>query len=248
MPSAFLSASVIENTKWADNLFTIKLSVELKPFKAGQFIRLQLKVGDEYITKPYSLVNTPNEKYAEVLYNTVTDGVMSNALSKLRAGDLIEISQPAVGFFVIEEVPDSKDLWMMATGTGLGPYLSILQSPDVWERFEKIILVHAVSYENNLAYQGLIQQLSDEHVGQLHYLPVVSREKVSTALQGRIPDLITNGELETKAGVIISTQDSQVMLCGNQHMIADVRAVLVSRGLQKHLRRKPGHITTEQYF
>ncbi|PWQ98812.1 ferredoxin--NADP reductase [Leucothrix arctica] len=248
MPSAFLSATVIENFKWADNLFSLKLSVELGPSKAGQFIRLKLKVGDEYIAKPYSLVNPPNEKYAEVLYNTVKDGVMSHALSTLKSGDMIEISQPAVGFFVIEEVPDCKHLWMMATGTGLGPYLSILQAPRVWERFEKIVLVHAVSYENNLAYEPLIQQLSDQHPEQLSYIRIVSQEKTSDALQGRIPALIVSCELEEKAGVTISTENSQVMLCGNQHMIADTRALLKERGLKKHLRRSPGHITTEQYF
>lgn len=248
MASAFVTATVINNHKWADNLFSLTLAVELAPFKAGQFIRLQLMIDGEKIAKPYSLVNPQSSKCAEVLYNTVKDGVMSNALAKLRQGDTIEISQPAVGFFVLEEIPDSEFLWMMGTGTGLGPYLSMLQEPTVWQRFEHIILVHAVSYASNLAYLNKIKALQNQHQKQLCYIAITSRESTQATLQGRIPELLNNGKLENKARAKISPSNTQIMLCGNQHMIADTRFTLSQRGLKKHLRRKPGHITTEQYF
>jgi len=248
MASAFIPATVLENYQWADNLFSIKLESELLPFSAGQFVRLQLEIEGEKVAKPYSLVNSPRQKNAEVFYNTVESGVMSNALAALTAGDTIEISQPAAGFFVLAEVPDTKILWMFATGTGLGPYLSMMQEDEIWNRFDKLALVHAVSYANNLAYQALIHSLKTQHPDILSYVPIVSRETTSGALQGRIPALISDGQLEQAAGLHLNAETSHVMLCGNQNMIADTKVVLAELGMKKHLRRKPGHITTEQYF
>jgi len=248
MASAFLAARVIENKQWADNLFSIRLAVDLQPFKAGQFVRVQLMINGEPMAKPYSLVNPPEQEIAEIFYNTVPNGPMSNGLAALKADDTIEISQPAAGFFVLDELPDTKHLWMLATGTGLGPYLSILQNEAVWQRFDKLVLIHAVSYANNLAYQPLIDELSNQLLSQLKYIPIVSREDHSGALKGRIPALIRDGQLEDAAGLIIAPDTTHIMLCGNQNMIADARSVLAEKGLSKHLRRKPGHITTEQYF
>ena len=248
MASAFLAARVIENKQWAENLFSIRLDVELQPFKAGQFVRVQLMVDGEPMAKPYSLVNSPEQEFAEVFYNIVPDGPMSNGLAALKPDDVIEISQPAAGFFVLDELPETKNLWMLATGTGLGPYLSILQDDKVWQRFEKLVLVHAVSYADNLAYQPMINDISAKYPSRLEYAPIVSREEHLGALKGRIPALISDGQLESRVGIDITPETTHVMLCGNQNMIADARAVLSEKGLSKHLRRKPGHITTEQYF
>lgn len=248
MASAFLAARVIENKQWADNLFSVRLAVELQPFKAGQFVRVQLMIEGEAMAKPYSLVNAPEQDIAEVFYNIVPDGPMSNGLATLEPDDTIEISQPAAGFFVLDELPDTKNLWMLATGTGLGPYLSILQDKEVWQRYDSLVLIHAVSYANNLAYQTLIDDFSNQQAAQFKYIPIVSREEHQGALKGRIPALISDGQLEDAAGLMIDPETTHIMLCGNQNMIADARAVLAEKGLNKHLRRKPGHITTEQYF
>jgi len=248
MASAFLAARVIENKQWAENLFSIRLAVKLQPFKAGQFVRVQLVIDGEPVAKPYSLVNSPEQEVAEVFYNIVPDGPMSNGLAALKTDDTIEISQPAAGFFVLDELPDTKHLWMLATGTGLGPYLSILQSEEVWQRFDRLVLIHAVSYANNLAYQPLIGEFGVQQPSKFKYIPIVSREDHSGALKGRIPALIKDGQLENAAELTIAPDTTHIMLCGNQNMIADARSVLAERGLNKHLRRKPGHITTEQYF
>ena len=248
MASAFLAARVIENKQWAENLFSVRLEVELQPFKAGQFVRVQLQVDGKPMAKPYSLVNSPEQDTAEVFYNIVPDGPMSNGLASLKPNDMIEISQPAAGFFVLDELPDTKNLWMFATGTGLGPYLSILQQSEVWEKFDNLVLVHAVSYANNLAYQDMISGFSANLSSKFRYVPIVSREVHEGALKGRIPALISDGQLETAADLKIEPETTHIMLCGNQNMIADALSVLAARGLNKHLRRKPGHITTEQYF
>jgi len=248
MASAFLAARVIENKQWAENLFSIKLDVELQPFKAGQFVRVQLMIDGEPMAKPYSLVNSPEQDIAEVFYNIVPDGPMSNGLAALKAGGTIEVSQPAAGFFVLDELPETQSLWMFATGTGLGPYLSILQESEVWQRFDNLVLVHAVSYADNLAYQPLIEGFGQNQSAQFKYIPVVSRQEHAGALKGRIPALMSDGQLESAAGLKIEPETTHIMLCGNQNMIADARIALAEKGLKKHLRRKPGHITTEQYF
>ena len=248
MASAFLAARVIENKQWAENLFSVRLEAELQPFKAGQFVRVQLQIDGGPMAKPYSLVNSPEQDIAEVFYNIVPDGPMSNGLAALKPNDKIEISQPAAGFFVLDELPDTNNLWMFATGTGLGPYLSILQQKEVWKKFDNLVLVHAVSYANNLAYQEMISGFSEDQSSQFCYVPIVSREERAGALKGRIPALISSGQLEAAANLKIKPETTHIMLCGNQNMIADARSVLAERGLNKHLRRKPGHITTEQYF
>lgn len=248
MASAFLAARVIENKQWAENLFSVRVDVALQPFKAGQFVRVQLMIDGEPMAKPYSLVNAPEQDIAEIFYNIVPDGPMSNCLATLKPDDTIQISQPAAGFFVLDEIPETQNLWMLATGTGLGPYLSILQDNEAWQRFDKLVLIHAVSYADNLAYQPLIKTFTERSPSQFTYIPIVSRESHPGALRGRIPALISDGQLEKAAGLDIDPDNTHIMLCGNQNMIADARQVLDERGLKKHLRRKPGHITTEQYF
>ena len=140
--SSFITGEVIANRAWTERLFSLRICVDQMPFKAGQFVRLQLPVDGEVVAKSYSLVNAPDESDIEVFYNTVPGGQFSNRLAGLEVGDSIEVSQPAHGFFVLDEIPTSRHLWMFATGTGLGPYISILKTAEVWERFEKIVLIH----------------------------------------------------------------------------------------------------------
>ena len=137
---------------------------------------------------------------------------------------------------------------MLSTGTGIGPYLSILQTEAPWQRFEKLILVHAVRNSSELTYRDLIDVFSAQHPEKFIYIPFVSREKTNFALHGRIPAAISDGRLENRARVQINADQSQVMLCGNPNMVKDTRAVLQERGLKKNLRRTPGNITTENYW
>lgn len=246
--SNFVTGEVIQNRAWTDRLYSLKIRTELKPFKAGQFVRLQLPLDGKHVAKPYSLVNSPQEPNVELLYNTVTDGQLSNALAALEAGDKIEISQPASGFFVLDEIPDSRHLWMIATGTGIGPYFSILKTEVVWQRFDKIVLVHGVAVKDELVFPELIESWQQEYSNKFHFISCVSREQNPAGLQGRVSVSLENGNLEERTGLKISKESSHVMLCGNHHMIDDMKTLLAERGMKKNLRNKPGHITTEQYF
>ena len=254
MPANWISAKVIENRKLTDRHHALIFEAEFLPFQAGQFARLQIEaIGEsgelESFANPYSLINSPNEKYGEVYFNTVPDGKVSNGLAALKAGDTVEIAQPCVGFFVLSQIPkDVKNLWMLSTGTGIGPYLAMLKEKDAWERFENIVLVHAVPHASELCYAELIKQFKSEHPDTFQFIPVVSREEHNDALKGRIPVLIKDGSLEASASLTINKEDSHIMLCGNSGMLKDSKAILKERGLDRHLNHKPGHVSAEQYF
>jgi ferredoxin--NADP+ reductase len=167
----------------------------------------------------------------------------------LQTGDTLQVTEEAAGFFVLEEVPDCNTLWMLATGTALGPYLSILQEGKDLERFENIVLVHAARLAQDLSYLPLMQQLEQRYNGKLRIQTVVSRENAAGSLQGRVPALIEDGSLEAAVGLKIDADNSHIMLCGNPQMVRDTQQVLKeTRGMRKHLRRKPGHITSEHYW
>ena len=246
--SRFITGEVIENHAWTERLLSLRIRANQMPFRAGQFVRLQLPVDGELVAKSYSLVNAPDEPDIEVFYNRVPDGQFSNRLAGLQTGDSIEISQPANGFFVLDEIPASRHLWMIATGTGLGPYISILKTGEVWERFEKIVLIHGAPLLKELAYGDLISTWRQTNPEQFRFASCVTREQNPTGLHGRITKLLATGELEKQIGLKIDKENSHIMLCGNHHMIDAMKTSLIERGMRKHLRRKPGQITTEKYF
>ncbi len=246
--SIYVTGEVIQNKAWTRRLFSLKIRADQQQFKAGQFVRLRLAVNGEILAKPYSLVNNPDETDIEVLYNTIPNGKLSNALASLRPGDSIDVSQPASGFFVLDEIPESRELWMFATGTGLGPYISILKTAEVWRRFEKIVLVHGVPLREEGVYKELLNAWKKDRPGQFQFISSVTREPNPCGLGGRITEMVDSGVLEDHVGHSINRESSHIMLCGNHNMIDDMKRILAERGMTKHLRHKPGHITIEQYF
>jgi ferredoxin--NADP+ reductase len=243
----WLEGKVVENRRVNEYLTSLIIEVDLHGYEPGQFVRIGLQDGDEVVARPYSLVNTPQEKHLEVYFNIVEEGPLSPRLFALEAGDEILVSDYPSGFLTVSEVPPAKQLWMIATGTGIGPFLSILKSDAVWEKFEQLVLCYSVSYAEELAYQGVIRQIDEGRGERFRYLPIVTRESFDGGLGRRITSLLTDGSLERCAGFAINADDSHVMMCGSSGMIADVSAALVERGMKKHRRRTPGHFTTEKY-
>jgi ferredoxin--NADP+ reductase len=246
--SRMIDGRVLSNEALTQRLYALRVEVGTSHFEAGQFARLELLINGEKVARPYSLVSISGDPIEEFFYNTVPNGQLSNALAELRKDDIVGVSQPPTGFFVLDGVPDARDLWLIATGTGLGPYLSLLRTRQLWERFENVVLVHGVPYCEELVYQGVINPLQLLHPERFKYISCVSREGNPTGLSGRITEALGSGQLETLAGIRISKSTSSIMLCGNHSMINDMQALLSERGLQKHLRHKPGQIITEQYF
>jgi ferredoxin--NADP+ reductase len=154
----------------------------------------------------------------------------------------------ANGFFSVAEIPATSALWCLATGTGLGPFLSILRTAEPWEKFERVVLVHAVRYAADLSYSGEIGDVARDRAGRFSFVPIVSREAHRDALSGRIPEAIGNGRLEAWTGVPLTAENSHAMLCGNPDMVRDTQAVLDHRGMRRHRRREPGHVTLETYW
>jgi ferredoxin--NADP+ reductase len=246
--SRWIEGRVVSNRHWNDQLYSLQIDAPIEPFKAGQFTRLGLDIDGERVGRPYSFVNAPHERYVEIYSITVPGGQLSSELFHLQAGDLIWIAPKGAGFFTLSEVPEAEHLWMLATGTALGPFLAILKTDEPWRRFKKIVLVHAVRTAEELTYQDTIQALLKARPHELTYIPFVSREDTDFAIKGRIPQAIEDGRLEERAGIPITPYTSHVMLCGNPAMVSDTTEILEARCLKRNKRREKGHITTENYW
>ncbi|MGD8108550.1 ferredoxin--NADP(+) reductase [Pantoea sp. FN0302] len=245
----WVNGSVTEVTHWTDSLFSIKVNAPVTPFTAGQFAKLALEIEGERVQRAYSYVNAPADPALEFYLVNVPEGKLSPRLHALQPGDRVMVTKEAAGFFVLEEIPECQTLWMLATGTAIGPYLSILQQGEGLERFQNLVLVHAARYAADLSYLPLMQQLEQRYNGTLRIQTVVSREESPGSLTGRVPALIASGELERAVGLPMEADSSHVMLCGNPQMVRDTQQLLKeTRAMNKHLRRKPGHITSEHYW
>ena len=246
MSEKWLTTRVVENRHWTDTLFSLRVEGAALDFQAGQFVRIALDTieGDagSRVARAFSFVNPPQDPTLEFYGVIVPEGPLSPRLAKLRAGDALYVAGNPAGFLVLREVPDAETLWLISTGTGLAPFLSILRTDTPWQRFKNVVVVHAVRHAMELTYRELIQKTG------ARYVTFVSREAAPGSLAGRIPAAIADGRLEKAAGVALSPETSHVMLCGNPQMLKDAQAALVARGMRKHRRRTPGHITVESFW
>ena len=246
--ASWIDGKVVENIHWHENLFSLKVSAEMGPFTAGQFTSLALEINGDQVARPYSFLSSPGQQPLEFFFYVATDGALSNALVKLEVGDTVMLKQKANGFFILDEIPASRDLWMIGTGTGIAPYFSILGTEEVWQRYDNIVLIEGVRSGKDLPYSDLIEKFSREHSEQFTYQPFVSREDYPNAIKSRIPVSLADGSLEQKVGITLTPENSQLMLCGNPDMVKDCVELLKDRGFEKNLRKKPGQITTENYW
>lgn len=244
----WIEGKVVENIHWTANLFSLKVAADVDNFTAGQFTSLALDIDDERVARPYSYLSSPGQQPLEFFFYTATDGVLSNALVKLNPGASVWVRQQANGFFTLDEVPDAQELWMIATGTGIAPFLSILGTDTPWQRFQQIVLVHAVRSEADLRYQELIAEYAQKYPGRFTFQAFVSREKIAGTLPGRVPAAIADGSLEQAVQRNLQQDKSHLMLCGNPDMVKDTVELLKQRGFRKNRRRTPGHITVENYW
>lgn len=243
--STWLEGRVVENRHWTEHLFSLRVDGAPLSFKAGQFVRIALDIEGERVARPFSFVNPPQDPVHEFYGIVVPEGPLSPRLARLKAGDTLFVASNPSGFLVLDEVPAAEDLWLIATGTGLAPFLSILRTEDAWSRYRNVVLVHAVRHANELVYRDLIAPLMARG---LKYVTFVSRETHAGSLAGRIPAALADGRLAAAAGVPISPERSQFMLCGNPEMLRDTTGTLLASGFRKHRRRNPGQITVESFW
>lgn len=248
MTEKWVHGEVVNVKHWTESLYSVSVSAPEVKFVAGQYTKLSLSLKNEEVARPYSFVNSPNEEYLEFYSVSVPNGPLSTAMQTLKKGDSIKVGPRGNGFLILEEIPNVENIWMLATGTAIGPYLSILKTKDSWDKFKKVVLVHAVRYKKELTYQDTINTLKEEYKDRFIYITYVSREDSEYSLKGRIPKDIGNGVLEKKADLKMKSDNTHVMICGNPEMLKDTTVELKKIGLKKHRRNSPGHITTENYW
>ncbi len=246
--SRWLEGRVLENRHWTEVLFSLRVEAPRLPFEAGQFVRIALDVEGARVARPFSFVNPPAAPVFEFYGVIVPDGPLSPRLARLSAGDALFLASNPSGFLVLSELPDAETLWLLSTGTGIAPFLSILESASVWQRYQNVVLVHAVRRAEELTYRAALDALREREGERLRVVSIVSREAAPRALSGRIPAAITDGRLAAAAGRALSVETSQVMLCGNPDMVRDATEALKGLGMRKHRRRSPGQITAEKFW
>lgn len=250
--SKWVQGTVVNKRQWTDRLISLQVEAPEVTFVAGQFGRIALPAPpgskEDMVGRPYSFVNSPEASPHEFYFITVPEGPLTPRLAALAPGDPVWLLPRGNGFFSIGEIPEADVLWCLSTGTGLGPFLSILRTTEPWEKFGRIVLVHAVRFVSELTYGDVIVDIAAAHPGAFAYIPMVSRETKDDVLPGCIPDAIRDGRLEARAGLTLSAENSHVMLCGNPAMVNDTQKVLATRGMRRHRRKEPGHITAETYW
>ncbi|MGL6070356.1 ferredoxin--NADP reductase [Craterilacuibacter sp.] len=247
----FSAETILWTRRWSEKLISFRIS---RPadfrFTPGQFARLGLAQDSGKIWRAYSMVSAPWDEYLEFFSILVPDGQFTSRLKQLQVGDTLLLDQKPNGFFTADRLPDGCELWLLATGTGLAPYLSILQQPELWARFEHIVLVHAVREAGDLAYTDEIAALRQHPLWaayghKLRYVPVVTRDAPHGMLNARIPALIEDGRLEAAAGLTLTPEHSRFMICGNPKMVADTFRTLLQRGYSLSRLKTPGQIVLE---
>ena len=158
------------------------------------------------------------------------------------------ISERAAGSFTLKKAPPAKHLWLFGTGTGLAPFIAMLRDRAVWERYEKIFVVHGTRHATDLGYREELCNLQLEKPVRFRYIPAVTREQAEGLLHGRLTVLLADGRLEQAAETKIDAANSTVMICGNPDMLDEMENDLVNRGLKRHKSKEPGHIVVERYW
>lgn len=225
---------------------TLQLAVGAE-FRPGQFMNLGLHLPTGFVSRSYSLASAPGAPI-EVLLTRVGEGALTPALFELQPGAPVFLDPKPQGFFTFDYVPPHRELWLLATGTGLGPFLSMLRSGAAFERATRVVLVHGTRGPAELAHRAELEALVGARRGEFRYVPVLSRQPEPDLLQGRLTAALQSGELERRAETPLVAESAHVMLCGNPSMIDEVIAQLAERGLRRHRQRVPGHITTEKYW
>lgn len=239
---------ILKKTVWTKGLFTISIGGEaVQEFKPGQFLHLAVEDNDKIINRPYS-VASPHGETLEFFIVLVDDGELTPRLWALEVGDPIKVSERAAGSFTLAKSPDADCLWLMATGTGLAPYIAMLRTDEPWERYRNIVVVHGVRYHADLGYTEELKALEQSHQGRFKMIQSLTREETEDTMSGRIPALLLEGTLEKAAGCELRADNSTVLLCGNPAMLDDMEEKLGTRGLKKHRSKSPGQIVVERYW
>ena len=253
--SNFHTEHVISVRHWTERLFSFRTtrSPSLR-FRSGQFVMMGLPGEGKPLLRAYSLASAPYEDGLEFFSIKVANGPLTSRLQHLHAGDEVLVGAKPTGTLLIDNLGEGRNLFLLGTGTGLAPYLSLVKDPETYERFERVILVHGVRFVRDLAYSDYLTNdlPNDELIGELAaarltYYPTVTREPARH--NGRISTLLESGKLHADLGLPgFDAAADRFMLCGSEAMIADLRGVFLGRGLSEGNSGEPGDFVIEKAF
>lgn len=254
--SNLMSERVVSVHHWNDTLFSFKTTRNQGlRFENGQFVMIGLEANGRPLMRAYSIASPNYEEHLEFFSIKVPDGPLTSRLQHLQPGDELMVSRKPTGTLVLGDLLPGKHLYLLSTGTGLAPFMSVIQDPETYERFDKVILVHGVRWVSELAYADFItnELPNNEFFGEavrekLIYYPTVTREPFRN--QGRQTDLMRSGKLFSDIGLPpINPQDDRAMLCGSPSMLKETSEVLDSFGLKVSPRMgDPGDYLIERAF
>ena len=273
-----IRVKVIEVTRWAPTLLSFKVTrPDGFKFTAGQFVRLGIHGKDlqyfaqnyetklitsetqdkpidldGYVFRAYSVASSPYDEFIEFFSVVIPHGEFTSKVNHIQVGDSLLLNTTPFGYLTLAryQLPLPNDLWLLATGTGLAPFLSILKTIEVWQQYQRIILVYSARTSQELAYQaeiGSIKSIYGDNGAAFVFLPIVTREADYAGEKARIPNLILSGKLTELVGQKLDKERSHVMLCGNPQMVEDTKEALKSIGLTMN-RRGEGNIAVENYW
>ena len=240
---------------WTDRLFSFKSTRDPGfRFKNGHFTMVGLEVDDRPLLRAYSMASANHEEELEFFSIKVADGPLTSRLQNIREGDRILVSRKPTGTLVLDHLLPGRNLYLLSTGTGLAPFLSIIKDPEIYENFDRVILAHGCRHVADLAYRDMItNELPDnEFFGEivrekLLYYPAVTREPFRN--QGRLTDLMASGQLFSDLGLPpLSIDDDRFMICGSPAMLRDTTTLLDASGLREYRNGEPGHYVIERAF
>lgn len=253
--SAFRTERVLSVHHWTDRLFSFTTTRDpgLR-FSNGHFTMIGLLVDGKPLVRAYSVASANYEDHLEFLSIKVPDGPLTSRLQHLQPGDEVLVGKKPTGTLVVDYLRPGRHLYLLATGTGLAPFLSIVRDPEVYERFERIVLVHGVRQVDELAYHDMLTEHLPQHeylgevvAAKLRYVPTVTREEFHT--MGRIPELITSGQLAGQSGLPeLNAADDRVMICGSPGMLRELKSLLEGRGFHEGSTSTPGDFVIERAF
>ncbi|HET7548770.1 MAG TPA: ferredoxin--NADP reductase [Usitatibacter sp.] len=254
-PDKYTIETLTHVKPWTESLFSFRTTRDRGyRFVPGQFARLGVRAPEgDVVWRAYSIASSPYDEHLEFFSVVVPGGAFTSRLSKLREGDEILVERKSYGFLTTDRFEAGRDLWMLATGTGLAPFLSILHDLATWESYDNLVLVQSVRTQPELAYEDLIRGFeSSEYYAELahklRYARIVTREPVPGTLRDRVTKLLANGVLEENIGLRLDHERSRIMLCGNPEMVEDSRKLLIERGFRLSRRGEPGHLAVENYW
>lgn len=253
--SAFLTGRVISVHHWTDTLFSFKLTRDPSfRFRNGEFVMVGLEVDGRPLMRAYSIASPNYEEHLEFFSIKVPNGPLTSRLQHIKEGDDVLYGRKSTGTLLLDNLLPGRTLYMLSTGTGLAPFMSLVRDPDVYERFEKVVLTHTVRQVGELAYQDyLTKELpNDEYVGEmirekLIYYPTVTREPYKT--EGRITDLINDGKLFRDIGLPpFDKEHDRIMICGGPGVLKELADIAVAAGFREGSSNEPGEFVIEKAF